>query len=79
MGQLTFKELLLEIKQSVFEAYQNQDYPFDDLIAFLYDSGQIRDKNFRPKIECLLQNIHDYDDKDNQDIRELDWQQQKVD
>jgi len=67
---MTFKELLLELKQSVFEAYQNQDYPIDALIEFLYDSEQIRDKNFRPKIECLLQNIHHYDDKDYQDIKD---------
>jgi amino acid adenylation domain-containing protein len=69
VGQFTFKELLLEIRRSIFESYENQDYPSDDLIDFLYNSGQIQDKDFSSNIECLLQNIHDYDDRDYEDIK----------
>jgi len=69
VGCLTFKELLIGIRQSVFEAYENQDYPFDDLIHFLYNSGRIEDIDIRPHIECLLTNIHDYGDRDDEEIK----------
>jgi amino acid adenylation domain-containing protein len=69
VARLTFKELLLELRQSVFEAYDNQDYPFDDLIDSLYSTGQIQDNKSYSNIECLLQNIHDYNDRDYEDIK----------
>ncbi len=64
VGQMTFKQLLLQVRQTVFDAYENQDYPFDDLIEFLYNSGQIRSNELRSNVECLMQNIHPYDDND---------------
>ncbi|MCP4154007.1 MAG: AMP-binding protein, partial [bacterium] len=58
VGELTFKELLLGIRKTLFGAYENQDYPFDELIEFLYNSGQIGEKDGSTGIECQLQNIH---------------------
>jgi amino acid adenylation domain-containing protein len=48
-GKLTFKQLLLQLSQSVREAYENQDYPFDEFPQ----SSSISN------IACLLESIHD--------------------
>lgn len=56
----TFKELLQQISQSTLNAYENQDYPFDKLLEYLYDRSA--DENVNPSavtdIECSLGNIH---------------------
>ena len=36
---LTFKELVMEVKESVLQAYENQDYPFDKLLEYLFPSS----------------------------------------
>ena len=54
-GDIAFKELLLKVRQSVLEAYENQDYPAEKLVE---------GKEFSPGISCLLRNIHE----DNKDI-----------
>jgi tyrocidine synthetase-3 len=57
----TFIELLLEVRKSLLEAYENQDYPSDKLIEYLFYSTQVKniDKNTISNIICLLGNIHD--------------------
>ncbi|MCP4152594.1 MAG: hypothetical protein GY757_32960, partial [bacterium] len=35
-GDMTFKELILQTRKSVLEAYKNQDYPADRIIDFLF-------------------------------------------
>lgn len=70
IGQSTFKELLIETRQTVFEAYENQDYPFDNLIDFLYDSGQTRDPGSCSHVECVLQNIHRYEEGKYTEIKD---------
>lgn len=57
-GYMTFKELLLEIRESVVNAYENQDYPFDILIEHLFP--QEPDNGFVSNISCSLGNIHNH-------------------
>ncbi len=63
-GDLTFKDLLLKISQSVIEAYENQDYPQEKLMEILLDAddeGEVHPGNrCVSTIECLLKNIHSY-------------------
>jgi tyrocidine synthetase-3 len=58
---VTFIELLLEVRKSLLEAYENQDYPSDKLIEYLFHSTRAKniDKNTLSSIICLLENIHD--------------------
>jgi acyl carrier protein len=53
-----FKELLLQVSQSVQEAYENQDYPFDQLIKSLVKDSQLQGEEILPDTICLLKNIH---------------------
>jgi tyrocidine synthetase-3 len=60
-GELIFIELLLQIRKTVLEAYENQDYPSGKLIQFLFNKPQIQTGTPDPisDIGCLLLNIHD--------------------
>jgi surfactin family lipopeptide synthetase A len=54
----SFKELLLQVKQTVIEAYANQDFPFDELVELL----KLPRSNNRCAlfdVVILLENIHD--------------------
>jgi amino acid adenylation domain-containing protein len=55
---MTFKELLLKVRQSVLEAYDNQDYPHDKLIEYLFNIQPEPGKKYLSTVECLLKNIH---------------------
>jgi amino acid adenylation domain-containing protein len=57
-GYMTFKELLIETRQSTLEAYENQDYPFEKIIKYLNSTQIHRDDSFSDVL-CLLENIHD--------------------
>lgn len=57
---MTFKELILQVRQAVLEAYANQDYPYDKLIQSMVSASQIEDKRLSG-VACLLRNIHDDD------------------
>ncbi|UCH98458.1 MAG: amino acid adenylation domain-containing protein [Candidatus Aminicenantes bacterium] len=57
-GGMSFKELLLEVKQSVLAAYENQDYPSEKLIEYLVNNSLIK-TGCISNIVCLLKNIHD--------------------
>jgi amino acid adenylation domain-containing protein len=63
IGDMTFKELILEVRESVLGAYENQDYPFIKLMEFLFNTGQIPDKKYEYHIECSLKNIHEIHEK----------------
>ena len=58
--EATFKELLLQVGQSVREAYENQDYPFEELIKSLVKDSQSQGEEIIPGTACvcLLKNIH---------------------
>ena len=53
-GQLSFKEFLLEVRKTVLEAYDNQDFPLPKILEEL----RVPPKN-RFGLICLLENIHD--------------------
>jgi non-ribosomal peptide synthetase component F len=55
---MTFKELLLQVRQTIHEAVKNQNYPMDKLI---YEMGLPDSDNWFPLFEVvvLLENIHD--------------------
>ncbi|MGD2090215.1 MAG: amino acid adenylation domain-containing protein [Candidatus Aminicenantes bacterium] len=57
-GTMTFKSLIIYIKESVVEAYNNQDYPFKKIIRSLSGSLPELDNEFISNIECRLLNIH---------------------
>ncbi|MCP4151804.1 MAG: amino acid adenylation domain-containing protein, partial [bacterium] len=60
-SDMTFRDLLLKNRQSTLEAYENQDYPFDKLVQYLFDSGRVRGNNIVSNIMCSFNNIHDED------------------
>lgn len=54
----SFKDLLIQIKQTVTDAYQNQDYPVEKLVEHLVNTSQITENFVSGGILCLLKNIH---------------------
>jgi amino acid adenylation domain-containing protein len=57
---LSFKKLVLKVRESVLEAYENQDYPFDKLVEYLFPSSSgEQNKRVIPNILCSLGNLHD--------------------
>ncbi|MGE5339956.1 MAG: AMP-binding protein, partial [Candidatus Omnitrophota bacterium] len=57
-GDMTFKELLVNVKQTILEAMENQNYPFEILLDRLNHSESSSDFVFID-IFILLENIHD--------------------
>ncbi|NIM15000.1 MAG: amino acid adenylation domain-containing protein, partial [Candidatus Aminicenantes bacterium] len=58
---MTFKELLLSVRQSTLGAYENQDYPSAKLVESLFQFEGIPDRvhGIISDVWCLLENIHD--------------------
>ncbi|MGD2087370.1 MAG: amino acid adenylation domain-containing protein [Candidatus Aminicenantes bacterium] len=54
----TFRNLLFKVRQSILEAYGNQDYPSVKLYEYLYKTRQIQKNEPLSNISCLLKNIH---------------------
>ncbi|MCU0286850.1 MAG: AMP-binding protein, partial [Acidobacteria bacterium] len=72
-GHLTCKELLIATRQTVFEAYENQDYPFDHLLDLFFKSGQVPDAylpGLCSHVECRLENIHAYENEEHTEIKD---------
>jgi non-ribosomal peptide synthetase component F len=75
-GTLSFKEVVLNVRQSALEAYENQDYPYDKLVEYLFPSSSISVsvsasavEQTRPvlsNILCSMENLHN--DRDIQTI-----------
>ncbi|NIM15003.1 MAG: amino acid adenylation domain-containing protein [Candidatus Aminicenantes bacterium] len=57
-GNFTFKEFLINVRQSVLEGYENQDYPWEKLVRYLHGAAET-DSPFFTDIVCSLKNIHD--------------------
>jgi len=57
-GDLTFKELILEVRQSVLDAYENQDYPYDKLLEHLFPAPGEQEKKMISNIRCSSGNLH---------------------
>ena len=57
-GDITFRELIMQVKDSVIEAYQNQDYPSGQLLWHIFQQeGDIAQPPFTD-ICCLLDSLH---------------------
>ncbi|MBW4666579.1 MAG: amino acid adenylation domain-containing protein [Cyanomargarita calcarea GSE-NOS-MK-12-04C] len=67
--EMTFKNVLLQVKDSLIQAYSHQDYCFDELINLL-NLPQAENRNSLFDIVILLENIHSKSDvlKNNNDI-----------
>lgn len=58
--EVSFKDLLIPIRQSVLEAYERQDYPVERVLEYLFDNGAgNRHKEPLSDILCSLSTIHD--------------------
>lgn len=55
---MSFKELLIDVRKSVLDAYENQDYPFVQLMDFLEQGRYIMEKPASPFLYCSLNSIH---------------------
>ncbi|HLP58412.1 MAG TPA: condensation domain-containing protein, partial [Candidatus Deferrimicrobium sp.] len=58
-SHMTFKEVVLNVRQSVLEAYENQDYPFDTLLEYLFTSAEAQNQRAVSNIRCSMGSIHD--------------------
>jgi amino acid adenylation domain-containing protein len=58
-GDMTCKELILNTRESVLQAYENQDYPFDKLTGFLLPTPDPANDSSFSDITCSLSSIHD--------------------
>ncbi|MCP4151123.1 MAG: amino acid adenylation domain-containing protein, partial [bacterium] len=58
---MTFKELLLSVRESTVKAYENQDYPSGKILEYLYNTKEIQDiENIASgNILCYMENIHE--------------------
>jgi tyrocidine synthetase-3 len=57
-GDASFKELLLQCKQSVLDAYENQDYPHERLVDMLFEKSPERENRCISNVVCALKNLH---------------------
>lgn len=55
---MRFKELLLAVRQSTQEAYDNQDYPFNKLIEYFIDPNHTQNPYMFSNVVCSLTTIH---------------------
>lgn len=57
-GDMTYKELLLQVRQTIIEAVEHQNYPIEVL---LYDLGMTKSESSFPlfDVAVILENIHD--------------------
>lgn len=54
-GEMTFKEFLEELKSRTMEAFENQDYAFDQLVRKLADRGNLkRDASRHPLFDTIF-------------------------
>ncbi|MCP5053279.1 MAG: amino acid adenylation domain-containing protein, partial [bacterium] len=58
--ETTFKQVLMNVGRSFKEACENQDYPLDELLNFLFKEQPDRKERVISGIVCALENIHDY-------------------
>ncbi|MGD2085274.1 MAG: amino acid adenylation domain-containing protein [Candidatus Aminicenantes bacterium] len=59
-GHAAFCECLFQVRQSVLQAYENQDYPFEKLMEFLLvgDSSSAPHQVVPIQVSCSFKNIH---------------------
>ncbi len=57
-GEKTFRDILVALRSSVLEAYENQDYPFDKFLQYLYSTEKPMDYTRLSTVRCSLEGIH---------------------
>ncbi|MGE5343973.1 MAG: amino acid adenylation domain-containing protein [Candidatus Omnitrophota bacterium] len=57
-GSMTFKEFLLQVRQTIIEAIENQNYPIDALVSQLNLTSSNNDSSLFD-VAVLVENIHD--------------------
>jgi fengycin family lipopeptide synthetase D len=65
-GRMSFRTLLLSIKETVVEAYQYQDYPLGDLIQDV-QGGQ--ERRLQPQVLLVVEDFHEESPLPRGDIR----------
>ncbi|NIM15009.1 MAG: amino acid adenylation domain-containing protein [Candidatus Aminicenantes bacterium] len=63
-GEMEFRDVLFKIRQSVLEAYENQDYPLDELVKEFNSARGDKGIHRFPGVKCLLENIHLQEEED---------------
>jgi tyrocidine synthetase III len=58
-GDMTYKEVLIKVRQTALEAYESQDYPFDKLVDHLQDLKHTASNESFSNVLCSLNSIHD--------------------
>ncbi len=69
---LSFKQTLMQVRQTLLEAYGNQDYPSERLIRYIFDKEETLKSHPFSDILCRLSAIHDLPEykHDRNDSRE---------
>jgi amino acid adenylation domain-containing protein len=58
-GNMSFKEVALQVRESTLAAYDNQDYPSQQLLEYMHNTGELQDPtHVYNNILCFLENIH---------------------
>ncbi|MCU0287531.1 MAG: amino acid adenylation domain-containing protein, partial [Acidobacteria bacterium] len=57
-GDMTFKELILKIKETILQAYNHQDYPIGKYLEYLFAGPHGKDDKYISNILCSLNTIH---------------------
>jgi amino acid adenylation domain-containing protein len=58
-GDMSFKQVLLRVRQSVLEAHENQDFPLGTVLEHLAEGSGSRGNGYFSSIGCALENIHE--------------------
>jgi len=57
-GEITFKELVLKIRETLLQAYNHQDYPMGKFVEFLFGTPPGENGTFISNIVCALNTLH---------------------
>jgi amino acid adenylation domain-containing protein len=61
--EMNFMDLVMMVRQTLLDAYENQDYPFDRLAEACLSPRQLANNPFMTTVACVFENIHDYNEK----------------
>jgi tyrocidine synthetase-3 len=77
---ISFKDFLRQVSQSTLNAYENQDYPFEKLLEFMFtDDVDLVDNERISTIRLSLRNIHDKTPGHSLNLKldiEMTWEKQ---
>jgi radical SAM PhpK family P-methyltransferase len=58
-GDISFKQLILAVRQSVLSAFENQDYPYQKLLESIFPPADAQTRQGLSRVVCALTTIHD--------------------